>query len=349
MGKIATWFSQRFSISGKQVYEAFNEHVPYHLKHWWFCLGGTAALLFVVQIFTGLLLCFYYTPTGEGAYESVKNIIAHVEYGWLIRNVHKWGATFMVVSLILHQMRVFFTGAYRKPRELNWMIGMLLLCCTLFLGFTGYSLVYDQLSYWGVSVVANITESVPLIGTFLKRMMLGGEVYNEYTLSRIFILHAAILPLFLSFLLVIHIAIIRIQGISELKFEKTDTNKPKFFDFFPDHFLSEMIIGLFVTIVIIVLATVLPSPLGPKADPLTTPDVIKPEWYFLTAFRLLKLFSRTVAILSTGAVVIIMILWPFIDGWVRKHTRFKEISVWIGIIVVLGIITLTLWESIVEH
>ena len=108
--------------------------------------------------------------------------------------MHKWAATLMIAAVILHQMRVFFTGAYRKPREINWLVGMCLLVCTLMTGFTGYSLVYEQLSYWGATVGANISDTVPLVGGFMKRMMLAGDAYNQRTLSRFFVLHAAVLP-----------------------------------------------------------------------------------------------------------------------------------------------------------
>ncbi|NIV49629.1 MAG: DUF4405 domain-containing protein, partial [Gammaproteobacteria bacterium] len=194
MGSVSRWFTQRIPISGADLQELTNEPVPYHLKRWWFALGGTPAYLFIVQIFTGILLAFYYEPSPETAYESVRYITEEAAFGWFIRSVHKWAATLMIAAVILHQMRVYFTGAYRKPRELNWMVGMSLLICTLMTGFTGYSLVYEQLSYWGATVGANITDTVPVVGGFMKKMMLAGEAYNDKTLSRFFVLHAAVLP-----------------------------------------------------------------------------------------------------------------------------------------------------------
>jgi quinol-cytochrome oxidoreductase complex cytochrome b subunit len=247
-------------------------------------------------------------------------------------------------------MRIFFTGAYRKPREINWMVGMCLLICTLMLGFTGYSLVYEQLSYWGATVGANIAGSVPLVGDFMKQLLLGGAGYNEHTLPRFFVLHAAVLPVALVLLLGIHIAIIRLQGVSELHFEhETPAERDAHFNFFPDHLYTELMIGLVLMILLAALATILPATLGPKADPLTTPEVIKPEWFFYVAFRWLKLFSGTVAVLSTGLIVFLMFVWPFVDAWIRRHTRLQEASVWIGIGGVLAIIGLTVWEAVVAH
>jgi quinol-cytochrome oxidoreductase complex cytochrome b subunit len=343
------WFGERLPVTGGQFRELTNEPVPYHLKHWWFALGGTPAYLFIVQIFTGILLAFYYEASPQVAYESVEFITREVSFGWYIRSVHKWAATLMIVAVILHQIRVFFTGAYRKPREINWIVGMFLLVCTLMLGFTGYSLVYEQLSFWGATVGANITDTVPVVGGFLKRMMLAGDGYNQATLSRFYVLHAAILPVTIVLLVAVHITIIRLQGVTEFRFRDEEEGSPKTFNFFPDHLYTELIIGLVLMILLSVLATVFPAVLGPQANPLQTPEVIKPEWFFYVAFRWLKLFSGTVAVLSMGFIVFMMFAWPFVDGWIRKHTRFQEASVWVGIMGALVIIGMTVWEAMVRH
>jgi quinol-cytochrome oxidoreductase complex cytochrome b subunit len=349
MNAIKRWFAERLPVTGVQLQELTNEPVPSHLRHWWFCLGGTPAYLFVVQIVTGILLAFYYQPSPQTAYQSIDAITNQVAFGWYIRGMHKWAATLMIAAVILHQMRVYFTGAYRQPREINWLVGMCLLQCTLIVGFTGYSLVFEQLSFWGATVAANICDTVPYVGVFAKRMLLAGETYNDNTLSRFFILHAAVLPGLMILLIGIHVAILRLQGVSEFRFENEPPETPQHFDFFPDHFYTELIIGLILMIVLSVLATVLPVTLGPQADPLTTPEVIKPEWWFYVSFRWLKLFSGTFAVLSTGFIVFVMFAWPFIDGWIRKRTRFTEASVWVGIVGVFALIGLTVWEAVVEH
>ncbi|MFO0811366.1 MAG: cytochrome bc complex cytochrome b subunit [Gemmataceae bacterium] len=345
---MSAWFRKRIPIQGDVLREMTNEPVPYHLKRWWFCLGGTPLYLFVVQIATGILLAFYYQPSPTTAYQSVQYISDQVQYGWYIRSLHKWAATMMIAAVVLHQMRVYFTGAYRKPREINWAIGMVLLLCTLTVGFTGYSLVYEQLSYWGATVGANIADSVPIVGSFGKRMLLGGSVYNDKTLSRLFILHAAVLPTTMVLLIGVHIVLIRLHGVTEFQF-KDEGSKPKYFNFFPDHLYTEVIMGLILMIVLSALATVLPATLGPRADPLTTPEVIKPEWFFYVMFRWLKLFSGTAAVLSIGFIILAMFVWPFIDALFRKYTRFQEASVWIGIVAVFLIVGLTVWEAAVAH
>lgn len=346
---VSAWIAERIPLSGADLREFTNEPVPNHLKRWWFCLGGTPAYLFVVQVVTGILLAFYYQPTPQGAYESVLYISEQAAYGWYFRSLHKWAATFMIASVILHQMRVYFTGAYRRPREVNWLIGMTLLMCTLLTGFTGYSLVFEQLSFWGATVAANISQAVPVVGGFAKQMLLAGETYNDRTLSRFYILHAAVLPTTITFLVMVHIALIRLHGVTELRFGDESPDAPRYFNFFPDHILTELTIGLVLMILLSALATLLPASMGPKADPLTTPEVIKPEWFFYVSFRWLKLFSLTTAVISTGFIVAAMFVWPWIDALLQRLTGWKEISVYVGIVATFLLIGLTVWEAVVAH
>ncbi len=346
---LTQWFGERLPVSADTLRELTNEPVPWHLKRWWFALGGTPAYLFVVQIATGILLAFYYEASAGRAYESVRFITEEAAYGWYLRSVHKWAATLMIAAVVLHQMRVFFTGAYRKPRELNWIVGMFMLLCTLLLGFTGYSLVFEQLSYWGATVGANITDTVPVVGGLLKNLLLAGETYNDRTLARFFILHAAVLPVALIALIAVHIVIVRLQGVTELRFERERAGAPGTFRFFPDHLYTELSIGLVLMILLSTLATILPATLGPPADPLSTPEVIKPEWFFYVAFRWLKLFAGTTAVLSLGFIVFLMFAWPFVDAWLRRRTPAAEASVWIGIAAVVVLVGLTVWEALAEH
>lgn len=351
MSRRSSWWRERVPISTGQLRELTNEPVPNHMKRWWFCLGGTPAYLFVVQIVTGILLAFYYEASPRTAYESVRYITEEVRFGWYIRSLHKWAATLMIAAVVLHQMRVFFTGAYRKPRELNWIVGMGLLLCTLTAGFTGYSLVYEQLSYWGATVGANIARSTPLVGEFLQRLMLGGDGYNERTLARFFVLHGAIVPVTMIGLLLLHILLIRLHGISEPEGSRIEEKEGGggHFDFFPDHVATELIVGLVLMVILSALATILPAELGPEADPLVTPDVIKPEWFFYVMFRWLKLFSGTFAIVSSGFIVFLMFVWPLVDAAIRRITRWSEASFWIGIAAIAAITTFTLWEAAVSH
>lgn len=349
MGKIGEWVRTRVPVSPEKISALTNEPVPNHLKLWWFCLGGTPAYLFVVQIVTGILLAMYYQPAPSTAYESIRYITNEATFGWFLRSMHKWAATLMIAAMILHQMRVYFTGAYRKPRELNWIIGMCLLMATLLTGFTGYSLVFEQLSYWGATVAANISDSVPVLGHVAKIMLLGGEEYNERTLARFYILHAAILPTTIVLLVICHIAQVRLHGVTEFHVPYEPIGQRRYFDFFPDHMLTELILGLSLMVLLCALSVTLPATMGPKADPLTTPEVIKPEWFFYVSFRWLKLFSLSFAVVSSGFIVGAMFVWPWIDSLLRRITGVKEISVYVGIVATFLLIGLTIWEAAVAH
>ena len=293
MSRLGAWWSERVPVSGDQLRELTNEPVPNHMKRWWFALGGTPAYLFVVQIVTGIMLAVYYQPASTTAYDSIRYINDEVAYGWYFRGIHKWAATLMIAAVVLHQMRVYFTAAYRRPRELNWVIGMSLLMVTLGLGFTGYCLVFEQLSYWGAKVGAEIMDTVPIVGGPMKQMLLAGDDYNEKTLPRFYILHAAIMPVTLILLIGVHVAFIRLHGVTELEPDVDPHDEKKHFNFFPDHMLTELMLGVVLMILLSVLATVFPAMLGEHANPNMTPDHIKPEWFFYVTFRWLKLFSVT--------------------------------------------------------
>lgn len=348
MSTLIEWVRKRIPIDPDALKAFGSEPVPEHLKSWWWCLGGTAAYLFFVQVVTGIMLAFYYVPSPDQAYESVQLISTEIPFGWYIRSLHRWSSNFMIVAVILHMMRVFFTGSYRAPREINWLLGIGLLGVTLGFGFTGYSLVYEQLSYWGATVAGNITEAVPLIGPFLADFIRGGEKVGGPTLTRFFIFHVGVLPTLAFFLLFGHFAMIRLVGVTEFRFKKSEkAGAAKTYPFFPDHFITEIGIGVTLMFLMTILAIVFPIGLEEKANPLVTPPHIKPEWYFFFTFRWLKLTSLTFAILSLGFFGFILAIWPFIDDWWRRKRSKSEISILIGIIGVIAIVVLTVWEAVV--
>lgn len=341
--KPSSWVRSRFPIDEDLLRAAGAEPIPGHLKRWWWCIGGTPAYLFFVQIVTGILLTFYYVPSPDLAYESVQAISTEVRFGWFIRSVHRWSSHLMIVTLLLHMMRVFFTGAYRKPRELNWMIGCGLLLTTLGMGFTGYSLVWEQLSYWGATVAANILAAVPFVGDRLADFLRGGPTVGQSMLTRLFVFHIGALPTVLVGLIALHIYMIRAHGVSELGSPASKDSKP--FRFFPDHLLTEISLALFLMFLLTVLALIFPAGLDDKANPLETPEHIKPEWYFFWAFRWLKLMSDQAAVITQGLFVGIIIAWPFIDGWIRKRNPGSEASIAFGAIGMTILLLLTVWEA----
>jgi quinol-cytochrome oxidoreductase complex cytochrome b subunit len=337
------WFSERVPID-PEIFKAFSsEPVPDHLRHWWWCLGGTPAYLFIVQIITGILLSIYYIPAIDHAYESVQNISENVNYGWYIRSVHKWSANFMIVSVILHMLRIFFTGSYRKPREVNWMVGVFLFVITLLIGFSGYSLIFEQLSYWGLTVAGNLLDAVPLVGKYLAAFIKDGDSISQFTLSRMFIFHAAILPMLLVGFIFLHVTLIHLQGITTFYFDEKE--KKKTFPFIPNHLMTEIILAVILMILVSFMAIVFPAGLEEKANPLVTPPHIKPEWYFYFTFRILKITSITAAVLIMGAAFFILFLWPLIDAKLREKKN-SEMSIVVGIGAVFLLCALTLWEAI---
>jgi len=342
------WVNERAPVDPEVLKKFGSEPVPEHLKHWWWCLGGTPAYLFGVQAITGILLAFHYVPSADAAYESVVRINETVPFGWYIRSLHRWSSNFMIIAVVLHMLRVFFTGSYRKPRELNWFIGMGLLGVTLMFGFTGYSLIYEQLSYWGATVAGNITESVPLVGPSLANFIRGGGEVGSATLTRFFAFHIGVLPTLLIGLLLLHFTLIRLLGVTEFRFKKS-AGSAKTFSFFPDHVLTEVLIGVTLMFLMTILAIVFPVGLAEKANPLVTPPHIKPEWYFYFTFRWLKLTSLTFAVLSLGLFGAVAAAWPLIDGAIRRRWKDSEASVWIGALVVLALLALTVWEAFVLH
>jgi quinol-cytochrome oxidoreductase complex cytochrome b subunit len=177
-----------------------------------FYLGMISFFLFVVLTITGILLMLYYQPAIPHAYENMKDLKYVVSNGNFLRNMHRWSAHLMVISVFLHMLRVFFKGAYRPPREFNWIVGVILLILTLLLSYTGYLLPYDQLSYWAVTVGANIARYVPLMGEKLSFLLLGGNYIGEYTLVRFYVLHCVIIPAFLIMLVALHFWRIRKDG-----------------------------------------------------------------------------------------------------------------------------------------
>lgn len=177
-----------------------------------FYLGAITFSLFVVLVVTGVLLMLYYQPAIPNAYQNMKDLQYVVSNGMFLRNMHRWAAHLMVIAVFLHMLRVFYKGAYRRPREFNWVIGVFLLLLTLLLSYTGYLLPYDQLSYWAVTVGANIVKYVPVVGKSIRFLVLGGNEIGEYTLVRFYVLHCVILPVVMTSLIGLHFWRIRKDG-----------------------------------------------------------------------------------------------------------------------------------------
>ena len=211
--RVGDWFDERFDV--RIPLEAFlKKPVPKHAIRWYFCLGGITFALFLIQGVTGILLSLYYRPTPGEAYESILFIMNNVRFGWLIRSIHSWSSTLMIAFCVAHMLRVFITGSYKKPRELNWVAGMVLLLLTLAFGFTGYLLPWDQKALWGSTIGSEILGIIPGIGAWLLGLLRGGLEITGLTLTRFYGIHMLVLPVLVVVFLAAHFVIIRRQGIS---------------------------------------------------------------------------------------------------------------------------------------
>jgi hypothetical protein len=211
--RAVNWVDERYQLK-EPLTKALTKPVPTFATRWWYCLGGLSFALFGIQAVTGIMLAFYYQPTPEGAYASIQFIETQVRFGAAIRFIHHWAANGMVVMVIAHLVRVFITGAFKPPRELNWMSGVFLLVLTLAFGFTGYLLPWDQTAYWASTVGTEIAGAEPGIGTLALIFLRGGWEISGVTLSRFYALHIMVLPIVVLVFLGAHFLMIRRQGIA---------------------------------------------------------------------------------------------------------------------------------------
>ena len=344
---VKVWLKERFPIDYDKFVEInekifIKEPIPAHMKMWWFAMGATPLILFGLQVITGILLTFYFVPSQEMAYESVRYITEEVQMGFWIRGVHRWGSNLMIITLFLHIVRVFFTRAYQKPRELNWIIGVVLFLLTLTFSFTGYSLTYNQLSYWATTVGTNMIKEVPLIGHWMLTFLRGGEEVTANTLTRFFTIHVGLLPPLLILTLTIHIIVLRLHGVSE-----PEGYPKKKYPFYPSHFYKIIIATLFLLCLMSTLTVIYPPGLGVPADPVVTPNHIKPEWYFFPTYRFLKLVPLNIGIIGTAVFLLLMTFWPFIELLLsKKYTTRKRISYLVGAFTIIFTVGFTIWETL---
>ena len=211
--KFGTWLEDR--VGWRSVWNTiFVRKVP--KVNWWYTLGSAALFVVILQGVTGILLTIYYVPSPDQAYDSVQYITTQVPAGWLIRGVHHWGASLLVILSVLHMVRVIFYGAYKYPREVTWFTGVGLLIVVIGFGFTGYLLPWDQKAFWATTVGTRIAEVTPFVGDPLLRIMRGGQELTAVTLARFFGVHVWVLPLILLILLGVHLYLVVRLGISDI-------------------------------------------------------------------------------------------------------------------------------------
>jgi len=351
---IFNWLSDRLPVDAVIKF-ANKKRVPVFYGSTWYFLGGVSLFLFIIQVITGILLILYYQPGESTSFESVKFIVSKVEFGWLIREIHAWSANLFVFFVFSHMFTVFFAKAYRKPREMTWYTGMILLLLSLVFGFSGYLLPWNELAYSATKVGTDITGVFPWIGDFILKLARSGEEVSGATLTRFYGIHIAVLPLIFTLLLAVHLALIQIQGMSvPPELENVPEEKRKSIPFFPDFVMHDLIIWMIVLNIIALLAVFFPWELGNKADPLASaPAGIKPEWYFMFMFETLKLIPPHVLFMEGELFGILLFMfggfvWFFVPLFDRKakigvRSRFWTIF---GIGLIIYMVGMTIWGYI---
>nr|QUE29187.1 PetB [Erythrotrichia welwitschii] len=212
MGKVYDWFEERLEIQAIAD-DITSKYVPPHVNIF-YCFGGIVFTCFIMQVASGFAMTFYYRPTVAEAFTSVEYIMTSVNLGWLIRSVHRWSASMMVLTMILHSFRVYLTGGFKRPRELTWVTGVLLAVLTVSFGVTGYSLPWDQVGFWAVKIVTGVPDAIPVVGSNIVELLRGGVSVGQGTLTRFYSLHTFVLPLLTAVVMLAHFLMIRKQGIS---------------------------------------------------------------------------------------------------------------------------------------
>ncbi len=342
--KLLAWLNERTGLD--QVWRVlFARQIP-NLKSpvaWFYTLGSAGLFVFVLQVLTGVLLAANYVPSPDHAYDSVKFINEQVWFGGLIRGLHHWGASAMVVLVVLHMLRVYFMGAYKCPRELTWIMGVLLLLFVLAFGFTGYLLPWDQKAYWATAVGTNIAGQSPVVGPLLIKLLRGGQEMGAATLSRFYALHVLVLPMIVGLLLVGHLFLVVWHGISEppKRHEVAKGAKGKGQPFFPDSVFKDVVVAFLVFCVLLFLAYRIRVPLEEVADPTDSTYNPRPEWYFLFLFQALKFFpgrlEAVAAVLLPCLAILMLLLVPFLDRKPERHPLDRPAWTALALMVISGI------------
>ncbi|HEU5299879.1 MAG TPA: cytochrome bc complex cytochrome b subunit [bacterium] len=338
------WLQERVRYRGAMGFLRHKE-VPRHRYGVTYYTGGVTLFCFILQVLTGLLLLMYYRPTADAAFESVRFIMSKVRFGWLVRQIHVWSANLMVLAAALHLLATFFGRAYRRPREVTWLTGVGLLFLTLTFGFTGYLLPWNKLAYFATQVGTEIAGDVPLVGRAVLLLLRGGEDVTESTLSRFFGLHVAILPATMTVLLAAHLLLVQIHGMSRPIAVPVRGGEP----FYPQFVLRDLFVWMLLLGGIAALATLVPWPLGEKADPLApAPAGLKPEWYFLFMYqslrllpaRILGLEGEMLGVLAFTFAALLLLAVPFLDVWARREQAHRAVTA-AGVAALLFVIGMT--------
>jgi ubiquinol-cytochrome c reductase cytochrome b subunit len=317
-----------------------------------FRLGFFTSFFFFVELFTGLILMLYYTPSPEKAYTSILNLLNNVPYGEMLRNIHRLGAEGMVIFTVLHMLRTYFTGSYKKERSFTWLTGLVLLGITMFLSFSGYLLPWDQLAYWAVTVGTSMAEAAPVFGNQANLLLRGAPDIAANGLLRFYLLHVVLLPLAAILVISIHYyKVSREHGISlPARMEEGDVPPEvkkaakQRIDFIPDLLTSEIFYVSLGLLFLVLGVTVFgySAPLESIANPQVTPLDTEAPWYFWWLQGMLKLGDKIfMGIIIPTVLVVLLVGLPYIDRNPHRSLYKRPFAVAIGILAILVLVVLS--------
>ncbi|MGH7662386.1 MAG: cytochrome b N-terminal domain-containing protein [Vulcanimicrobiaceae bacterium] len=305
---------------------------------YWYVFGSATLFAMILQIVTGIFLTFYYAPSSASAWESTLFIYQKVPLGSFVISLHYWGATAMIALVAMHLVQVAVWGAYKRPRELQWVVGIILFVLTLVLGLTGYLLPWDLNAYFASQVALNITGAAPVAGPFLQNWLQGGPTMGTLTLNKFFGIHVWLTPLILILLVGVHLIIFRHNGSAGPARDERQTLKPG--RFWPNQMFMDTVASFVVLGIIVLLSVVSPAPLDAKADPNNDQFVPAPAWYFMGLYYLLEIFPGqfgqligTIVIPTAG--LLFLILLPWLDRNPSRDFKRRPIALVVTAIFVL--------------
>lgn len=368
MKRILTWLEDRLHM-GPEMNELLYHPVPKRTS-WWDYLGFAALFVFVSQAASGILLSMQYQASAEAeatggalAYESIKAIMSS-PFGALVRGMHYWGANAMVVIVAAHLLRVFFVGAYKKPREATWVAGVFLLLWTIGFAFTGYLLPWDNQAYWATVVGTAVAEHVPFIGHELVRLMRGGDVVSGATLNRFYGIHMLVLPVLTAVFVAFHMMMVQRLGMTEVEEALPESYKkrhkpgdtsdmpPGFAPFFPDTVFNMTVVVFGLGLGLLGASLLFPAPLGEPADPLNKSDYQPvPVWYFFSVYEALKYFPPkldTVGMVWMPLIAVaVLAALPFFDRNPNRFWKRRPVAMSTALVVTVAVVALTYmgWDS----
>ncbi len=320
-------------------------------SRWAAAFGSLLLFTFLLQAITGILLAMSYAPAVKTAWPSVTFIQEQLPLGWYIRALHHWGASLMIILALFHLIQVFVWGAYKRPRELTWMVGVLLLMCLIGLAFTGYLLPWDEKAYWATRVGLGIVGTVPWVGDSLRAILQGGPDLGNLTLTRFFALHGFILPISLSLLAVVHVYLFRLQGVTPPWWRSPEQLEAQAEPFWPGQVLKDALLALLLLVGLGVWCLYYPAPLGAEADP-ARPFEARPKWYFMFLFRLLRYFEGTYEIVGTfvlpTAFCVVLFLWPLLDRNPRRDPRRRPLAITLLLLATAGLLGSTIYAIVTD-